>query len=395
MKVRIDTVRAREALPARHAPYWHRMRKGCYIGFRKVAASSVGTWLARHRDESTGMQTVYSFGHLDEVSPRDRFDTLAALAEAWFAERATSPSNPLFTVENACSEYVRHLRANARPATADDALGRFRRWVYADREFAETPLATLTAAAVGDWRQRLAGTPLRRSSKRPAAAVELTRSASALNRDMTSLRAALNLAMENGHVSSDLAWRSKLRPVAHAGEPRTLYLDPTQRRALIAHAPSDLGAFLKGLALLPVRPGTLAAMVVGDFDPRLSTLTIASDKDHGARRVVLPDSTAAFFAAQCVGMPHDAPLFRRADGTGWTKDTWKKPLKKAVQASGLPPATVAYDLRHSTITDLITLRRLDTVSVARIAGTSPAMIEKAYGHLLQDQARVALAGLAL
>lgn len=61
----------------------------------------------------------------------------------------------------------------------------------------------------------------------------------------------------------------------------------------------------------------------------------------------------------------------------------------------LPPGTVAYALRHSAITDLIALHRLDTMTVAQIAGTSLLMIEKNYGHLLRDHAKTALAGLAI
>jgi hypothetical protein len=58
-------------------------------------------------------------------------------------------------------------------------------------------------------------------------------------------------------------------------------------------------------------------------------------------------------------------------------------------------AATAYALRHSTITDLIVLHRLDTMTVAQISGTSLPMIEKHYGHLLHDHAANALAGLAL
>ena len=68
---------------------------------------------------------------------------------------------------------------------------------------------------------------------------------------------------------------------------------------------------------------------------------------------------------------------------------------KHAKAAKLPLAATAYALRHSTITDLIVLHRLDTMTVAQISGTSLPMIEKHYGHLLHDHAANALAGLAL
>jgi hypothetical protein len=46
------------------------------------------------------------------------------------------------------------------------------------------------------------------------------------------------------------------------------------------------------------------------------------------------------------------------------------------------------------ITDLVTAG-LDLFTVAKLAGTSVAMIEKHYGQLQHDVARRALAGLAL
>jgi site-specific recombinase XerD len=51
-------------------------------------------------------------------------------------------------------------------------------------------------------------------------------------------------------------------------------------------------------------------------------------------------------------------------------------------------------LRHSTITDLVT-GGLDLFTVAKISGTSVAMIEKHYGHLQREHARQALKMLSL
>jgi site-specific recombinase XerD len=54
----------------------------------------------------------------------------------------------------------------------------------------------------------------------------------------------------------------------------------------------------------------------------------------------------------------------------------------------------AYTLRHSVITDMLT-GGMDSLTVARMAGTSLAMIEKHYGHLLHDHAAKAMAALGL
>jgi site-specific recombinase XerD len=89
-----------------------------------------------------------------------------------------------------------------------------------------------------------------------------------------------------------------------------------------------------------------------------------------------------------------APLFARADGKPWDKDSWKKPMKAAADAAGLPADTVTYTLRHSTITDLVT-GGLDLLTVAQLSGTSVEMIERHYGHFRVEHAADALAKLVL
>jgi integrase len=139
----------------------------------------------------------------------------------------------------------------------------------------------------------------------------------------------------------------------------------------------------------------MASLTAGDFDKRLSTLTIGKDKAGADRKITLPKDTAAFFAEQAKGKTPAAPLLARADGSAWNKDSWKYPFKAAVLAAELPGDATAYALRHSTITDLIALQKLDTLTVALLSGTSLQMIEKHYGHLLRTHAATALAALAL
>jgi integrase len=84
----------------------------------------------------------------------------------------------------------------------------------------------------------------------------------------------------------------------------------------------------------------------------------------------------------------------RKGGARWDRNTWKGPIAAAAAAAKLSDHTTAYTLRHSTITDLVTTG-LPLLTIAQISGTSAAMIERHYGHLVGDAARRALAGLAL
>ena len=126
-------------------------------------------------------------------------------------------------------------------------------------KLAATELPKLTPAQLESWRKALRDLPTRSGGRRGE-----RRSDSTLNRDMTCFRAALNLAYLDGLLTTDYAWRSKLRPIKNADHPRELYLDRAQRLKFIEKAPGDLAAFLRGLSQLPLRPGALAKLKAGD-----------------------------------------------------------------------------------------------------------------------------------
>lgn len=391
--VNLAKVDSRGKLPARRDPYWQRVEAGGFVGFRRMTAESAGTWLARHRDPDTGKQTHQPLGEFSDLAPSARFDAAAQAARDWFKHLDRGGVKAPLTVKEACANYVKHLTAAGKAQAARDTEKRFERWVDGHR-LGGIALQRLKPSDVDAWRKGLAATatiPQDKSSEAP----RRPRSPSTLNRDMTSLRAALNLALEDGHATSDAAWKVKLRPVKDADRRRDVYLDLEQRRALIAKAPADLAALLRALSLVPLRPGAMAALVAGNFDKRLATLTIGKDKHGQERKITLPKATADFFAAQAKGKLPAAPLLARADGAAWNKDSWKYPMKDAVTAAELPANVTAYALRHSTITDLIALHKLDTLTVAQLSGTSLQMIEKHYGHLLRDHAARALANLTV
>jgi len=392
MATKIDTAGDRDKLTIRGAPYWHKVITGCFIGFRKLSDNTAGAWYAAYRDADTGKRTLHSLGNFDTLTPADRFTAAKKAAEIWFAHLDAGGSNDALTVRDACERYVTHLRNSGREKTAIDADARFKRWVYPQAKFSKTPLVKLTPGIVNDWRMKLANSKAIPQDKTKAATEP--RSASSLNRDMSTLKAALNLAKEDGHATSSHAWDTKLKPVVNAGKRREFYLSLDQRKTMIEHAPDDLGRFLRGLSMLPLRPGALAALTVGNFNAKTRELVIAKDKAGKDRRISLPPVIAAFIVEQCRGKLPKAAIFTRADGKAWDKDMWKNVIKEAVDASGTPPGVTAYTFRHSTITDLISEHQLDTLTVAQLSGTSLAMIEKHYGHLNQTRASAALAKLA-
>lgn len=390
MLKRIDSVAARDRLATRRAPYWQRLSKGCFLGYRKMTTTSPGVWQVRYRKED-GDQAIASLGTLEDIRPHERFDRAVVEARKLIEQilHTGTVHQDVITVRDACDAYVKTVRGLKGNKEANELASRYHRRIHND-PIQSIELNKLTRNAIAAYRERLVNTPVRVNR----AGDTRMRSKDTVNRDLAALRVALNNAFRQGHVHSDTAWREGLKAYTNVARRRGLYLDRDQRRMLLQCAPDELALFLKALSILPLRPGAVAALRVQDFEQRLSVLNLGPDKRAHDRRIKLPPETAAVFLESCAGKPLSAPLFSRADGSAWNKDSWYTPIKETARRAGLPDATCAYTLRHSVITDLVH-GGLDLLTVAQLSGTSVAMIEKHYGHLRSDVAAQALARLAL
>lgn len=391
MSFKIDTVAARHGLPPRRDPYWQRIRIGFYLGYRKQNAGSTGTWLARSRDSNGGTRHWYPLGTFEDVPAHQRFDQALAAAQKLLSQQSPSPAPqstqvPRPTILNVCEQYVAHVRIAKGDHAADELAARFARWIVPD-PIADTPIDELTGEQARAWRKRVRDKPVK-----PKYLPQHPRSLDTVNRDIAPLRAALNQALEDGLVTSDRAWRQALCSYKNVAQRRNLYLDLSQRLQLIEHGSGDIAVFLQGLAMLPMRPGAVAHLKVGNHEPRLSTLNVGKDKAGANRWLPLPAAVNDFLIRVAANRPAGEPLFVRECGLPWTKDAWKKLIKRAVVKAGLPEQTVLYTLRHSAITDMV-CAGADLLTVAKISGTSVAMIEKHYGHLRDHVATAALSSL--
>jgi integrase len=389
MALDLSKVSERKGLKAQREPHWQRLRVGCFLGFRpSKRGDGKGTWIARAYDEDAGKYRLKSLGDFGTLPGNEMFaaakretERLAELVEAGGEVRAK-----IETVTDSCRAYLRE-----RPGAI--AEGVFRRHVYGD-PIAKVKLDKLRRHHLKAWRQRLEEAPAIISRSKNGEVRTKPRAPSTVNRDMAPFRAALNKVLAPGAPNSEAAWQEALKPVERADRRRSLYLDRGQRRMLLDAITPDAEPFVRALCLLPLRPGALAALTVGNFDKRTAELTIGKDKNGNPRRILLPVQAAELFAEQVKAKLPSAPLFMRANGKEWDKDSWKRPIAVAVAATGLPSAATAYTLRHSTITDLVSAG-LPLLTIAQISGTSAKMIEEHYGHLASDAAVKALGELAL
>lgn len=374
----IKTVAGRSKLLPRREPYWERIGEGRYLGFRFMTTGKPGSWVARYYDEASGKKPTKAMGDLSEHPDARRFDIAKGKAEEWFTHLGRGGSAKAYTVGDAIEAYVAYAEKKSGKVRGRELKNLLARLVPADSRLYGTEMEKLTPGHVKTWRE---GLPLEGKSRSTA------------NKYLMVMRAALNMAHKSGWVTSSHAWVRNLAPVGGPDGARDVYLTRPERESLLAHCPADLTSFIRCLCLLPIRPGAAAALKVGDFDPRRGTLKITKDKAGAGRTIPLAQSTAEFLMVQAKDKLPTAYLFTEANGNPWRKDRWKVPTKQAVHAAGLNPNTVIYTMRHSVITDLI-LAGLDTLTVAKIAGTSLQQIEKHYGHLVGSRARDALATLA-
>lgn len=369
-------------------PHWQRLRAGCYLGFRPSKRGGRGTWFARAYDTDIGKYRRAGLGDFGALTGNEVFAAAKKDAEA-FAEKVESGGireDRIETVADACRAYL-----SERPGSI--AAGVFRRHVY-DDPIAKVKLDRLRRHHLREWRKRLEEAPALISRNKTGEKRTKARAASTVNRDMTPLRAALGRVLTPGAPNTDAAWQEALRPKKGADKRRDLYLDRAERSVIVGRVEEEAVAFVRALCLLPLRPGAMAGLHVRDFEKRTRTLTIGKDKNGRPRQITVPKVTADFLAEQVKDKLPGALIFSRANGKVWDRDSWKGPIKDAAKATKLPSGVCAYTLRHSVVTDLVR-DGLPVLTVAQLAGTSVAMVERHYGHLVRDDAEQALARLAL
>jgi integrase len=367
-KNRIVSKTDRLKLKPRREPYWARLNTGCYLGYRKLK-NGEGTWVARWRDEE-GKQRYRALNYYES------YDAAAKEADKWFNNNKSGIVPDKLRVSEICEQYVEHLRIHKSLNSAKDADGRFNRLVY-NREFGNIELDKLRSIDVTKWLN------LQIADIDPEDVEELRKAKVGGNRNLTSLKAALNFAYRNRLVGSDAGWKPVLR-FSNVNRRREYFLTLAERRRLLNACPEDLRRFVTALLLTGARPGEISEVKLADFDKSQGTLVLQGKT--GRRIVSLSTSAVKFFIECCKGKIGNTLIFTRSDGMQWKKDFWKKLFKKAVQQAGLPDDIVLYSLRHCAISEMIS-GGVDSFLVAKLTGTSTAMIDQHYGHLRHDKTR--------
>ncbi len=384
-RFQIDKAGVRNKLEPRREPYWGApVERGLYVGFRK-GESNPGQWIVRARTEDG--QRYQSLG---TVSPSNDYDAAVRAARAWRKQLdAGVDTSEVETVADACAEYLEMLKQDKREQAAVTSGQIIKRTIDAD-PLGAIKLSKLREKHIREWMGRLeAGTftPTAIARARPIRPM----SQATIRRVMVVLKAALNAAVKRRYVAAERAieWQSVSIPKS-TEKRRELYLTREQRRAFLEAMRPPLRDVATCVALTGCRPGDPTVCLRKDYDARTGVVRFTT-KNHDRKVPLSPDAKALFDRLAKAKLP-SAHLFVREDGEPWTSRDWHEQVKAAARAADLPRETVLYTLRHCWITDAI-VAGMDLLTVARLVGTSVAMIEANYGHLVEGAARAKLAAI--
>src|SRR6516162_6620264 len=266
-------------------------------------------------------------------------------------ETPTNGKIERLTVRQALNRYIEHKRTLGQPV--GDVTSRSS--VHILPSLGNCVVAELTAEQLPRWLATMAAAPAQSRPKdgKPryqAAPVgdeaKRARRASA-NRVLTMLKAALNHAFDEGHVSNRDAWGRKLKPFHNVEVARVHYLDVAQARRLVNAAEEDFRPLVRAALETGCRYGELARLEVADFNADAGTLTIRKSKSSKPRHVVLTPEGADFFRQHCAGRARGALMFTHDDGGGWRMSEQGRPMRAACERARITPPVSFHALRHT------------------------------------------------
>lgn len=378
----ITTADGRNRLRPRREPYFNKIAKCQYLGFRRL--DSGGTWVARITID--GAKKVYNT--LGSIADIPEFDGALQAALAWFRTAATDGPkvDARYTVKTCLEDYIEDVRDRCGEMAAYRTENSTKAHIIkTEGGLGGLEVAKLTKVRIEKWLKSLVA-----ESDDPEV---VRRSKDTANRILTILKAALNRAFNEGIVREDREWR-RVKAFKDVGRSRDVFLTRPQCTALLDACEPDFRDLVRSGLLTGARYGELADATVGNFDARNGTLRIVDGKT-GSRDIVLSDDGIAHFRRLAKGKLPAAFLHTRADGVRWDASHQIRRMKDAVIAANkkirkpgdrLPMQTCFYSLRH-THASVVLAAGVNYQVVAENLGTSIRMLEKHYGKFLHSKRR--------
>jgi integrase len=202
-----------------------------------------------------------------------------------------------------------------------------------------------------------------------------------------SVRAMFRWGSKHGHLPKGHSPFATVEPIRPSAK---LLLEsdlPTQEevQALIANATPTLASILIVQHATGARSGELLNARVGDFQPKAGQIVLRHHKREKTMReprpriLTLNANASRIIQGLCEGRNQEERLFLTPTNKPWTDKLLSHHFIKARAKASVGDNITPYSLRHLWISEAL-MAGLDAMIVARMAGTSIAMIERVYGR---------------
>jgi len=390
-------------------PYWRLISEGAHLGYYR--GQRVGKWVARFKAPgSTGGYAKTTLGEADDIRDADgetilSFKQADETARQWFAEKARGdrPAAGPFTVSDALDHYTAAFkaRAGAIPSDMKSRVDEIIKPALGHHE-----VASLTQKIVGDWHNARASSPAKlrtrkgaeKQNERPADDKEALRKRRATaNRDLTVLKAALNLAAATRDGLPIAAW-SKVRPFKGVDVAKRRYLTDDEARRLVNASEPEFRPIVRAALLTGGRYGELRHAQVKDYDRQSRTVYLTETKNADPRPAYLDAEGVEMIEASVAGkMPLDL-IFLRPDGAQWKRSQQLRRMNDAFDRAKIDRTTF-HDLRRTYGARLARAGVPMAVIAEALGHKDERITRKHYAHLapsyVSETVRAAISGLGI
>ena len=366
--VRLQTREARRKLPAAHEPYWHELRRGLHLGYRRGKRG--GIWYLK--EVLNDRRVMRRLGVADDGMDADGTSVLSwadVLKLAIDTDRPTARLAGVYTVSDALEAYWNFRKAKSPQQSVKTDQSKMRATIGDD--FARTNVADLTTSELEEWRNGLVEVTEDREKQR--------RSQASANRTWTVLRAALNKAYRNGKVASAEAWR-RVQPFRNVDRPGTRFLSTSEAMRLLNTMEPAFRRLARSALYTGLRFGELCRLRACDVVD--GQVYVRISKGGKPRTVPLSPDGRAFFEEVCAGLEGENSIFLRADEQPWTGMVVSRLMRKASGLAKLKPPITFRDLRRSYGSLLINRGAEAEVIQELLGHADMRMTRRVYAHLL-------------
>jgi integrase len=396
---RLESRSARNKLKRGRKAHWQTLVPGrVHLGYQRWKGEPSGRWLLRRylsssksaKGNNVAKYNVTAIGQADDEAASNGiniFSYEAAINEA--RERIASPAGgkiiARLTVRQALERYVEYKRQLGQPVADVRSRGK----VHILPVLGDLVVADLTAERLRRWLAAMADSAAQTRPKAGAAQYRAepttdeqvrARRASG-NRVLGMLKAALNHAFDEGHVSNRDAWGRKLKPFRDVEVARVRYLTIVECQRLLNTADAEFRPLLRAALETGARYGELTRLEVQDFNADAGTVNIRKSKSGKARHIILTEEGIDFFRQHTAGRSGNELMFQHSNGEGWKASEQGRPMDAANINAKLKPPITFHGLRH-TWASLAVMNGVPLMVVARNLGhADTGMVERHYGHL--------------